>query len=229
MNDNLLEKRNEIIKLSSENTDDINMIIYIFAINHKLDNLLNKLDDTNIITNSKSIVKKGYLTPIEHFYQVLYCFINHINTNLWFISRSKNFIIEKIINNKEAEDVLFYKKYIHDNSNIPYYQNHFDKALVANFYRFIKTIPISEIIYSFFKKYELDIFNLNINSNENVSKLFYILKLICISNNHAYGLFYIFDDVINQKGIQHITGNFEILIMRAKKYEKIYNNLLKDC
>lgn len=38
-----------------------------------------------------------------------------------------------------------------------------------------------------------------------------------------------FDDVINQKGIQHITGNFEILIMRAKKYEKIYNNLLKDC
>ena len=58
MNDNLLEKRNEIIKLSSENTDDINMIIYIFAINHKLDNLLNKLDDTNIITNSKSIVKK---------------------------------------------------------------------------------------------------------------------------------------------------------------------------
>ena len=59
MNDNLLEKRNEIIKLSSENTDDINMIIYIFAINHKLDNLLNKLDDTNIITNSKSIVNKG--------------------------------------------------------------------------------------------------------------------------------------------------------------------------
>ena len=66
-------------------------------------------------------------------------------------------------------------------------------------------------------------------SNENISKLFYILKLICIANNHAYGLFYMFDDVINQKGIQHITGNFEILIMRAKKYEKIYNNLLKDC
>ena len=124
---------------------------------------------------------------------------------------------------------MFYKKYIHDNSNIPYYQNHFDKALVANFYRFIKTIPISEIIYSFFKKYDLDIFNLNIDSNENISKLFYILKLICIANNHAYGLFYMFDDVINQKGIQHITGNFEILIMRAKKYEKIYNNLLKDC
>ena len=27
----------------------------------------------------------------------------------------------------------------------------------------------------------------------------------------------------------HELENFEILIMRAKKYEKIYNNLLKDC
>ena len=44
-----------------------------------------------------------------------------------------------------------------------------------------------------------------------------------------YLTFEILEYVINQKGIQHITGNFEILIMRAKKYEKIYNNLLKDC
>lgn len=228
MNNKLLIRRNEIIKLSSENNDDVNIIIYIFAINHKLDSLLNKLDDINIPTEVKSIVKKNYLTSVEHFYQVLYHFINYINTNFWFISKHKNYIIEKIINTKEAEKVLYHKKYIHDNSTIPYYKYHFNKAIIANFYRFLKIIPISKDIYVFLKKHNINLDTMDIEKEDNINNLFYIIKLICVCNNHDFGLLYVFDDNLNPKGIQHTALNFEGLISTVEKYEEIYKKLLDN-
>lgn len=228
MNEKLVENRNKIIKLSSENTDDVNMIIYVFAINKKLDSLLNKLDDLNVPTNVSSIVKKGYLTSVEHFYQVLYHFISYINTNLWFVSKNKNYIVDKIIHNKEAEEALYHKEYFHDNNTIPYYRHHFNKSIISNFYRFLNTIPMNKEIYTFLKKHDVDIFKIDIDMDENIEKLLYILKLICISNNSSYGLFYIFDDDLNLKGIQHVVGNFEILIEHAEKYEEIYKTILDN-
>lgn len=228
MDDKLLYRRNEIIKLSSQNTDDVNMVIYVFAVNHKLDSLLKKLDDIDVPTNVSSIVKKGYLTSVEHFYQVLYHLINYINTNLWFVSKSKNYIIEKTISNKEAEAALFHKEYFHNNDTIPYYKYHFTKSIVANFYRFLKSIPISKEIYIFFKKYNIDIYTFNIDNEDDINKLFYILKLICIGNNHEFGLLYIFDDNLNPKGIQHVSGNFELLINKTEEYGDLYKKILDN-
>ncbi|MBR1377375.1 MAG: hypothetical protein IJ565_06170 [Bacilli bacterium] len=228
MNKKLEENRNKIIELSSENTDDVNMIIYVFAINKKLDSLLIKLDDLNVPTNVSSIVKKGYLTSVEHFYQVLYHFISYINTNLWFVSKTKNYIVDKIIHNKEAEASLYHKEYFHDNNTIPYYKHHFNKAIISNFYRFLNTIPMEKEIYLFLKKHGVDISKTDINKDKDIEKLLYVLKLICIANNSSFGLFYIFDDDLNLKGIQHVVGNFEILIEHAKEYEDVYKTILDN-
>lgn len=226
MKNELVNKRNELIRLSKENTDDINMVIYVFAINKKLDFLLKKLDDKIVKTNVNSIVKKGYLTSVEHFYQVLYHFINYINTRFWFVSKHKNYMIEQIINTKEVEDVLFHKEYIHDNNTIPYYKYHFNRAIVSNFYRFLKTIPITEEIYTFLKRHNIDLESISLDNKKDINSLFNILRLICICNNHDFGLLYIFDYKYNPKGIHHISGNFEGLIDRVNDNEEIYLRII---
>lgn len=226
MENKLVNKRNELIKLAQENTDDVNMIIYVFAINKKFDSLLKKLDDKIVKTNVNSIVKKGYLTSVEHFYQVLYHFINYISTKFWFVSNHKNYIVEKIINTNEAKEVLFHKEYIHDNNTIPYYKYHFNRAIVSNFYRFLRTIPISEEIYTFLKKHEINLENFTLNNENDINTLFNVLRLICICNNHNFGLLYIFDYKYNPKGIHHISGNFEGLIDRVNDNEEIYLRII---
>lgn len=190
--------------------------MYFWLCNGKLDNIICKMDDVKIITNTSSIVKKGYLTSEEHFLEVLYHVINTINIDFGFV-KMKNSIMELMIKNPKSYKLLLSKKYIGNNNYIPYYQLNFKKFCLFNFLEILNFVDKTPIIVHFFKSNNIDINNIKLNRKADVENLYSILLLICLCNGTSYGLYYIFEYKPNPKSKDICTIQLEMLIEKTMK------------
>lgn len=82
--------------------------------------------------------KKSYLTSEEQFIEVIEHIISRFNTDFWFLRKNGNTFIECILTRKDILPLLFSKKYIGDNSYIPYYTLEVKKSLYYEFLHNIK-------------------------------------------------------------------------------------------
>lgn len=230
--DNLKIRKQKLIELLNnelkDEIDDINLHMYLLIKNNKLDSLISKLDDSKTITNTTSIVKKGFLTSEEQLLSLLYNLIHYVNKDFWFMKNHRSFFIEAIINSKEAENTLLSKKYFHNNNYLPFYKFHFQKIIINNFYNILKTIPKTEIISNFLKKHKIELDKINSKNHNDVEQIYNLLKLICICNNDRFNLFYILDDKNKNKISDMLITQFELLIEETNKKEKNIIALLND-
>jgi len=227
MDAKLLNKRKtRLKKLLNKNQHEYSPLMYFLINNNKLDIVIDKMDDINIIPNTTCLVKKGYLTTEEHFLEVLYHVINSINTEFWTV-RKKNTIIEYMLSHPNSSKLLLSKKYIGNNDFIPYYQHNIKKICIYGFCDILKFVHKTETIVSFFKDNNVDIFNFNLTRKKDVDNIYEILILICMCNYSEYGLYYIFDFNINPKIRNMCTIQLEMLIEKTEKIQDKAREFLK--
>lgn len=85
-----------------------------------------------------------------------------------FLKKYGNTFIECILTCNDTLPLLCSKKYIGNNSYIPYYTLEFKKACIINFYRILNSIEKSVIIYNFLKENQIDLNNFNLNDIKDV-------------------------------------------------------------
>ena len=90
MKKEFVQKKKRLEKLILNNYTEINIIIYFLLINHKLDNIIEKLDDKEVTINQISVVKKGYLTSEEQLLDTLKYIIDCFDNEFWFIKTNRN-------------------------------------------------------------------------------------------------------------------------------------------
>lgn len=219
MDTKLLRKRKEKIKrILKKQQNEYCALMYVLVNNNSLDYVISKMDDINIIPNTTSLVKKGYLSSEEHFLQVLYHVINSINIDFWTVV-NKNYITELILKHPKSAKVLLSKKYIGNNSFIPYYQFNIKKTCIYGFCDILKFVYKTETIVDFFKKNNVDIHNFNLKRKKDVENIYNTLVMICMCNYSLFGLYYIFNSEIDPKLRDMCTIQLEMLIERTRKIE----------
>lgn len=211
MKKEFVQKKKKLEKLILNNYTEINIIIYFLLINHKLDNIIEKLDDKEVTLNQISVVKKGYLTSEEQLLDTLKYIIDCFDNEFWFIKTNRNIIIDCLINSPRAKELIYSKKYIGDNQYIDYFFELFQNIMIDNFKKILlySTIDLQEI----FKKNKIK----NLNDVKNVYRL---LKLICLCNCTSYNLIYLFDNHINTTGKDFCLIQLEILFDRTYKLQE---------
>lgn len=207
MMDKKLEKLEKIIL---KNYTEINIIIYFLLVNHKLDNIIEKLDEQEVILEHSSVIKKGYLTSEEQLLDTLKYLIDCFDNEFWFIKTNRNIIIDCLINSPKAKELIYSKKYIGDNQYLDYFFELFQNIMIDNFKKILlySNIDLKEL----FQKNHIQ----NLNDEKNIYRF---LKLICLCNCTSYNLIYLFDNHINTTGKDFCLMQLEILLDRTYKLQ----------
>lgn len=224
---NIIERKRELRKIIRKDYNLNNATILLLINNGKLDHVIQLLDDENTITNTTCLVRKGYLTSEEQFIEILHHIIYRFYVDFWFLKKYGNYIMESILCYEETIPLLLTKKYLGDNQFIPYYQIEFKKICIINFYKILKFINCSEIVYSFLQDYEIDIQNFKLDEIQDVTKLYNALRLICLCNCNSYGLLYLFDPYMNEKTKLMYQTQIEELVEKTYKIKDIATNFLE--
>lgn len=206
---------------------------------NKLDNLLSKVTDTEVIVKNPVLLEKNYLTGQEQFFTILCNYIYRFKNEFPLNNGITDFIIESILSqNNENLDFLLSKKYVHDNNNIEYYKLAYCKSIIYAFCNNLNNLSnYSKKISSYIEREHL---NINSNSDIDIFNIFTILKNLTICNYDNINIILLFikiDDyhiesnvVSSQKEIA--TKNFyiamyEIFIDEYYKKKKYINMLFK--
>mgnify|MGYP004472113617 CR=1 FL=1 len=202
------QKKKKLEKLILNNYTEINIIIYFLLVNHKLDNIIDKLDEKEVILDQACVVKKGYLTSEEQLLDTLKYLIDCFDNEFWFIKTNRNIIIDCLIQSPKAQELVYSKKYVGDNQYLDYFFELFQDIMIDNFKKILlySTIDLKEI----FKKNKIK----NLDDGKNIYRL---LKLICLCNCTSYNLIYLFDNHINTLGKNFCLMQLEILFDRTDK------------
>lgn len=220
-------KRKNLLKIAERNSDEISAFIYIHISSKSLDKLILNLGEQKVMTNSKAIHKKGYLTANEQFIDILWHFINRFYNEFWFIGANKNYIIKMLLDNEEITSLLYSKKYWGDNDNINYFQHQIRKAIVNNFIIILKKIDKSQLIKDFLRSESINLNKISLNNYKDTNKLFNALKKLCCSSPNEYATLYLFDNRIDNKVKDQYLIQIERLIENYCKRKKVVNILLK--
>lgn len=204
------KKLEKLEKLILKNYTEINIIIYFLLVNHKLDNIIEKLDEQEVILEQSSVIKKGYLTSEEQLLDTLKYLIDCFDNEFWFIKTNRNIIIDCLIHSPRAKELIYSKKYIGDNQYIDYFFELFQNIMIDNFKKILlySNIDLKEL----FQKNHIQ----NLNDEKNIYRF---LKLICLCNCTSYNLIYLFDNHINTIGKDFCLMQLEILLNRTYKLQ----------
>lgn len=187
---NLEKRKKELIKIAlSKYTNG--GIIFILINEGNLDHIISKITDEITPTNSKAIIKEGYLTGNEQFISILTGMISYFSSNFITVKHKENaliYILEKTIPN-----FMLCKNYWGDNSFIPYYTRNMNKLFVKNFYDNIKFIY--DEYSDFFKSVNISI-NLKTNKIKDVNLLLdFMIRLVwCNCTFNQFSIDYIFSN-----------------------------------
>lgn len=186
----LNDRKTKLKKIAIDNYS-IGTSIYILISKNNLDHIINKITDEKTYTNTRSIIKKGYLTGNEQFIDVLSETISYFNSHflplehkeLHFASAVENYIPK----------FLLCKKYWGDNKFIPYYTKNMQKLFVKNFYNNIKYIYTDFEI--FFKSINITK-KMSLNRTHDLNKIFNFLEELiwCNCKYNQFSMYYIFSD-----------------------------------
>lgn len=225
---NIIERKKTLKKIIEKDYNLNNAIILLLINSKKLDQVIQKINNKVTITNTTCIIKKGYLTSEEQFLDIIHHIINRFNTDFWFLKKYGNYIMEIILCQRETIPLLLTKKYLGDNKYIPYYQLEFQKICIINFYKILKYIDYTEIIYTFLQDYKIDIQNFKLSNIHDVTKLYNTLRLICLCNCNSYGLLYLFDSYINEKTKLMYQIQLENLIEKTYELKDIAQKIIEN-
>lgn len=197
--------------------------IYKLLRNKVLDNYIIKLNNYKIITNTKTIIKKGYLTADEQFIDLLNNFFVYLDEDFYFLGRSKNFIIETILKYKNNNKFLLCKNYWGDNNFIPYFKYNIKRFVITGFYNNIKTlIDESKDIKELIRFEKININKISLKHIKDVDKLYKLLKFLTLCNSNKYCLLYLFTDFNTSVNEIKETSNFTMnKVIKANKKQYI--------
>lgn len=222
----LPQRKKTLKNVIKKNYSECSTLAYLLIHTGKLDNVIKKLNNKIAITDTNCIIKKGFLTSEEQFVSVLEHIIYRMNTYFWFLT-TKNTIIELILNYEETEKLLLSKKYVGNNSYISFYDFYTKRSCVSSFYKLLKSNELnSTTISKFLTSHKIDINTIDIDNEQDIEKLFKILRLICICNYNSYQLFYLFNDKIEAKNKIMYQYQLETLIERTIKRQNQVKTLL---
>lgn len=224
---NLKERKRELRKVIKKENNLNSAIILMMINDKKLDHVIESLDNKITPTNTNCLVRKGYLTSEEQFIDVLHHIMFRFNVDFWFLKKYGNTIIETILCYEDTISLLLTKKYLGDNKFIPYYELEFKKICIINFYKILKFIDYTEIIYQFLKDYKIDIQNFNIDKIQDVDKLYNALRLICLCNCNSYGLLYLFNPFMNEKTKSMYQVQLEYLLEKTYELRDLAQKLIE--
>ena len=179
----LTEKKKEIMELSL-NTRSNGVFIYKLLDSGCLDNALSMLTNENIVKTNAVLSVKEYFNANEQFIDLLSEFIHFFEKNFAALC-NKEVYIELILKDK-APEFLLSKKYWGNNNYIDYYKYNMKKIIVENTLKIIRFISDNKE----FKK--LNIYNLDINNENDVDRLFEFIKNVVWCNYDEYSLLYVF-------------------------------------
>ena len=147
MKKEIIQKKEKLEKLILNNYTEINIIIYFLLVNHKLDDIIDKLDEKEVILEQSSVVKKGYLTSEEQLLDTLKYIIDCFDNEFWFIKTNRNIIIDCLIHSSKAQELIYSKKYVGDNQHLDYFFGLFQEIMIDNFKKILlySTIDLQEI------------------------------------------------------------------------------------
>lgn len=213
---NLEKRKKELIEIAISKYTNGGTIFKLINEGY-LDHIISKINDEITLTNSKAIIKKGYLTGNEQFINVLSEMISYFSDIFCTIKHKEialEFILEQTIPN-----FLLCKKYWGDNSFISYYTKNMNILFVKNFYDNIKFIYYE--YFDFFQSINIED-NLKLNKTKDVNIILdFMIKLIwCNCERNQYSISYIF-------------SNYKLYIIKLKnkyknkiihKYRLVYDD-----
>ena len=219
MKKEIIQKKKKLEKLILNNYTEINIIIYFLLVNHKLDDIIDKLDEKEVILEQSSVVKKGYLTSEEQLLDTLKYIIDCFDNEFWFIKTNRNIIIDCLIHSSKAQELIYSKRYIGDNQYLDYFFELFQNIMVDNFKKILlySTIDLKEV---FLKN--------NIKDLDDIKNIYKLLKLTCLCNCTSYNLIYLFDNHINTSGKNFCLMQLEILLNRTYKLKDDALNFIHE-
>lgn len=165
--------------------------VFILINEGSIDHIINKINDDITLTNSKAIIKKGFLTGNEQFISILVGMISYFSSNFIVLKDKESalaYILEQTIPN-----FLLCKNYWGDNNFITYYTKNMNKLFVKNFYDNIKFIY--DEYYDFFNSININN-KLNINRIKDTNLLLnFMVKLVwCNCINNQFSIIYVFSN-----------------------------------
>lgn len=180
---NLKDRKNELQKIALDTFSNGGQMYRLIKEGY-LDHIIAKINDKKTITNSKAIVKKGFLTGNEQFLDILAELLFYFETNFISLKRKEWYLSCMLENN--VPEFLLCKKYWGDNSFIPYFEYNMRKLFVENLYENIKFIYYE--YEDFFKKLNISD-TMSLENIESVNNLYqFVVDLIwcnCQSNQYA--------------------------------------------
>lgn len=219
MNKRIRKKKEKLEKLILNNYTEINIIIYFLLVNHKLDNIIEKLDEEEVVLEQACVIKKGFLTSEEQLLDTLKYLIDCFDNEFWFIKTNRNIIIDCLVNSPKAQELIYSKRYIGDNQYLDYFFELFQNIMVDNFKKILlySTIDLKEV---FLKN--------NIKDLDDIKNIYKLLKLTCLCNCTSYNLIYLFDNHINTSGKNFCLMQLEILLNRTYKLKDDALNFIHE-
>ncbi|MDD2494528.1 MAG: hypothetical protein PHE29_04970 [Tissierellia bacterium] len=218
-NDELINRRNKLMKLALKSDLINDVYIYKLLKNEILDNYIIKLDNQKTSTNSKSIVKKGYLTSDEQFIDLLNNFILYLDKEFYFLGTARNIIIETILRYEKNNKFLFCKHYWGNNDFIPYFKYNIKKFVITGFYNNLKILADESLdIKTLLMQEKIKINKISLRHIKDIDKLYKLLKSITICNANKYCLLYLFSDF--NITVDDIKKTYKFTINKSIKINK---------
>ena len=239
-NTNLTKQKQQLKKLALNNYSN-GAEMYRLINEGYLDHIIINITEEKTFTNSKAIVKKGYLTGNEQFIDILAEFLHWFGYYLTVLQH-KEWYIANIFENT-VPNFLLCKKYWGDNKHIPYYKKNMTKIIVKNFYDNVKFVY--DEFEDFFIKANITK-TMSLNSNEDLDKLLdFMVELVwcnfkysqhsfdCIFSNYNYRISDMkkkskkFKERAEQIVYSNYTTHWDILIRRYNKHIEIFKPIIK--
>lgn len=227
------KKRKEQLKRLAIKKEDNGGRIFQLINSGVLDEAIDRITDEKTPTIITTIVKKGYLTGNEQFIDMISNFIYYFDSKFPTVCH-KDLMLELIFEN-QIPDFLLCKKYWGDNSNMQYFIDSMDKAIVYNFNETLLFIDDNIM----FKKFIKNPREINLDNKKDLEAITHFMKSLLWTNLGSYSVMFLFQSFYikvrnfkkNNKSknemeiykhiIQEVQMHYEILINSYYKNKEI--------
>ena len=210
-------REKKIKKLLLNNYTEINITIYFLLIHHKLDKILENLDDTKVISPPCSLEKKKFLSSEEQLLEIIKYIVENFEREFWFIRLNRNIVLDCLLNNSQSKELIYSKIHIRDNQYLDYFFEEFQKITISNFKKILLRSNINtERLFQENK----------IKDWDDTKQIYQLLKLICLCNCTSYNLIYLFDNQVNTISPHFCSMQLEILLTRTSKLKKSVSKII---
>jgi len=161
-----------------------------------LNNLINKISDTNTKVKITTVTKKAQLSDNEQFLYLLNNFIYIFKEDFYFLQNDFEYILEVLLQNEKYTKYLLCKKYIGDNKNISYFSFNIKKLIIHGFYNNLKKLSKeSELIKKYTKDHNINLRKCCIDNPKDIEIIYNALVDLTISNAKTINNLLLFEDI----------------------------------